>query len=181
MSENRRNIAIGLTVIAGLVMLCGLIVLFAGLPQLFTTGYEIRMHFWQTHDIITGDPIYLRGKRVGLVTDVGFTDDDPRKGVTIVAKVDSDIILPRNVEVKVFTKGLVGKGYLTLIPPPDDGKEVFFGLWKFHSIYPHEILTSFFRKKILKITGGNRTKAADLLGTSRKTLWKKINMYNLDA
>jgi DNA-binding NtrC family response regulator len=63
----------------------------------------------------------------------------------------------------------------------DVGKEVFFELWKFHSIYPHEILTSFFRKKILKITGGNRAKAAYLLGISRKTLWEKINMYNLDA
>ncbi len=35
--------------------------------------------------------------------------------------------------------------------------------------------------KILKITGGNRTRAAELLGISRKTVWEKINMYNLDA
>ncbi len=124
MSENRRNIAIGLTVIAGLTMLCGLIILFAGLPQLFKSGYEVRMHFWETYDIIVGDPIYLRGKRVGLVTEVAFTQGDPRKGVTIVAKVDSDVILPRNIEVRVFTKGLVGKGYLTLTPPAEPGEEV---------------------------------------------------------
>jgi len=35
--------------------------------------------------------------------------------------------------------------------------------------------------KILKITSGNRTRAAELLGISRKTVWEKINMYNLDA
>lgn len=126
MSENKRNIAIGLTVIAGLAMLCGLITLFAGLPQLFRTGYEVHMRFEQTHDIIAGDPVYLRGKRVGLVTKVSFTDGDPRKGVTIVAKVDSDIILPKNVEVKVFTKGLVGKGYLSLIPPAETDEAVGF-------------------------------------------------------
>jgi PAS domain S-box-containing protein len=33
----------------------------------------------------------------------------------------------------------------------------------------------------LKQTGGNRTKAAEMLGTSRVTLWKKINKYSIDA
>ena len=117
MNENKRNIAIGLTVLVGLAMLCGLIVLFAGLPQIFTTGYTVRMHFWQTHDIRPGDPIYLRGKRVGRVTEVGFTHGDARNGVTIVAKVDSGLRLPRGIQARVFTRGLVGKGYLTLIPP----------------------------------------------------------------
>ncbi len=32
----------------------------------------------------------------------------------------------------------------------------------------------------LKQTGGNRTKAAELLGTSRVTLWKKIGKYSID-
>ena len=33
----------------------------------------------------------------------------------------------------------------------------------------------------LRQTGGNRTKAADLLGTSRVTLWKKIGKYNIEV
>lgn len=40
------------------------------------------------------------------------------------------------------------------------------------------------RKRIveaLRQTGGNRTKAAVLLGTSRVTLWKKIGKYSIDA
>lgn len=126
MSENRRNIAIGLTVIVGLAMLGGLILLFAGLPQLFKRGYTVRMYFQQTHDIIAGDAVYLRGKRVGLVADVSFTDGDPRRGVTIVARVDSDILMPRNIEAKVFTKGLIGKGYLSLIPPAETDEDVGF-------------------------------------------------------
>ena len=32
---------------------------------------------------------------------------------------------------------------------------------------------------VLKQTGGNRTKAAELLGTSRVTLWKKIRKYGV--
>jgi transcriptional regulator of acetoin/glycerol metabolism len=32
----------------------------------------------------------------------------------------------------------------------------------------------------LKQTGGNRTRAAELLGTSRVTLWKKIGKYAIE-
>lgn len=34
--------------------------------------------------------------------------------------------------------------------------------------------------RILKITKGNRTKAAQLLGISRKTLWEKIRIYGIE-
>ncbi|MCD4823297.1 MAG: MlaD family protein [Phycisphaerae bacterium] len=132
MTENKRNIAIGLTVIVGLAMLAGLIVAFAGLPQMFQTGYEIRIYFAQTHDIDPGDPVYLCGKRVGMVTDVGFTAGDPRKGITIAAKVDSDIPLPGNIQAKVSSRGLAGKGCLALVPDgaprkdPKTGKPIEF-------------------------------------------------------
>jgi len=35
--------------------------------------------------------------------------------------------------------------------------------------------------KILRMTQGNRSKAAEILGISRKTLWEKINNYNLNV
>jgi transcriptional regulator with PAS, ATPase and Fis domain len=35
--------------------------------------------------------------------------------------------------------------------------------------------------KILKLTRGSKTKAAEILGISRKTLWEKINAYGIDA
>lgn len=34
--------------------------------------------------------------------------------------------------------------------------------------------------QILRLTHGNRSKAAEILGVSRKTLWEKINSYQLD-
>jgi two-component system response regulator AtoC len=35
--------------------------------------------------------------------------------------------------------------------------------------------------KILKTTKGNKTKAAEILGISRKTLWEKIKSYDITA
>jgi two-component system response regulator AtoC len=34
--------------------------------------------------------------------------------------------------------------------------------------------------RIVQLTQGNRSKAAEILGISRKTLWEKINAYRLD-
>lgn len=34
-------------------------------------------------------------------------------------------------------------------------------------------------EKVLKYTNGNRTKAAEILGISRKSLWEKIKAYNM--
>lgn len=34
--------------------------------------------------------------------------------------------------------------------------------------------------KILKSTEGNRTKAAEILCISRKTLWEKLKIYNIE-
>ncbi len=35
-------------------------------------------------------------------------------------------------------------------------------------------------KKILKLTNGNRSRASEILGISRKTLWEKLNLHQLD-
>ncbi|MBU0485686.1 MAG: sigma-54 dependent transcriptional regulator [Proteobacteria bacterium] len=35
-------------------------------------------------------------------------------------------------------------------------------------------------RKILQVTGGNKSKAAEILGVSRKTLWEKISSRNID-
>lgn len=35
-------------------------------------------------------------------------------------------------------------------------------------------------RRILQITKGNRSKASEILGVSRKTLWEKINLHKLD-
>ena len=34
--------------------------------------------------------------------------------------------------------------------------------------------------RVLKIVGGSRTRAADMLGVSRSTLWEKVKRYGIE-
>lgn len=128
MKETKRNILVGITVIVALLMLAGLIVIFAGLPQMFQSGYVIRMRADSTHEVYEGDSVYLAGMRVGRVIDVRFTDPDrPAKGVTLVTRIDEGIRVPARAKAVIFTRGFVGGAYLTLSVSdvPETGADEF--------------------------------------------------------
>ncbi len=119
MKEHVRNVVIGLTVIGALVLMGAMIVIFAGLPQMFQRGYRVRILLDSTHDAHEGDPVHLRGMRVGRVTRVEFTEGDPRKGVTITARINPEVNLPGNTQGYVYTKGFAGGAYIELKPEGD--------------------------------------------------------------
>lgn len=116
MKENTRNVAVGLAVLVALCILAGMILLFAGLPAAFHRGYTLRMTFPATADAREGDPIHLRGMAVGQVTHIGFTDGDPRKGVTLTTRIDRHVRIPANTKAYIYTKGLAGGAYVQLEP-----------------------------------------------------------------
>jgi len=155
MNERTKNIAVGITVIISLAFLGTMILIFAGLPHMLQRGYYVHMLFSATYDIAEDDPVYLIGLRVGTVTKVGFTDpQDPDKGVTITARIDPDVNIPGNTVPVVFTRGLVGKGYLQLTPEgpypldeqgnpfrflPTDGSVVLKGTGRSSGLVPDEV------------------------------------------
>lgn len=113
MSENARNVAVGLTVLGGIVLLAVMILLFTGLPRFLQAGYDVNVRFTQTHGVHEGDAVYLVGIRVGTVTDIDFTEEAaPVKGVTFRLEIDRDVDLPGNVCLYIYTKGLTGAPYL---------------------------------------------------------------------
>jgi phospholipid/cholesterol/gamma-HCH transport system substrate-binding protein len=155
MTDKIRNIAVGLTVIVAMGLLGTLILIFTGIPQLLQTGYIVTMRFNVTYDIADGDDVHLHGIRVGKVIGVDFTDPaDPAKGVTFTARIDRHIRLPANTIAVVFTKGMIGKGYLDLAPegelPVDsktgqplflanDGTAVLEGIHRGDGLFPPEL------------------------------------------
>ena len=120
MKERAQNIAVGLTVIGALLTLAGMVLIFAGLPEVFRGGRVLRMNFRNTHDVHVGDWVHLAGMRIGKVTDITFTNNDPRKGVQFAARIDTDVNIPANVQPRIYTRGFVGGAFLVLVPDGPD-------------------------------------------------------------
>lgn len=116
MTENQRNVAVGLTVIVALGLLAAMIVAFTGLPEVFQGGYTIRFVADSTHDVRKGDSVNLAGIRIGRITSVGFTDDDNRKGITFLARIDGNVRISSNVRCYVYAGGGFKGAYLELKP-----------------------------------------------------------------
>ena len=116
MKTQIRNLAVGTTVIVALILLGAMILLFTGLPTAFRGGHRLKMRFDSTGDAHEGDPVHLAGVRVGSITDISFTDGDPRRGVTFTALIDRGVRIPGNVAAYIYTKGFVGTAYIVLRP-----------------------------------------------------------------
>jgi len=97
MKDRTRNLSVGLTVLAGLVLLGAMILIFRELPGFMRVGYEVNVTFADTGGVTQGADVLLRGKRIGRVAEVAFTDGDPRKGVTVTLVIDRDVNVPGDV------------------------------------------------------------------------------------
>jgi phospholipid/cholesterol/gamma-HCH transport system substrate-binding protein len=116
MSDRARNLAVGFTVIVGFVMLGAMIIAFAGVPQMFQPGYIVYIDCDAANGVSPGDPVHLRGIRVGYVTDVSFTKDQPEEGVTYTAKIRYSTHLPGNVQCWVTTGGQLSRAFVDFWP-----------------------------------------------------------------
>ncbi|MCK4600947.1 MAG: MCE family protein, partial [Phycisphaerae bacterium] len=116
MSERRQNIAVGITVIVALLMICGMILIFAGLPQIFQGGYKLKILLPSTGGAREGDYVHLTGMRVGRITKVEFTNPgDPRDGITLTTRIRDNVLLPGNTNAYI-TQGIMGGAYIELYP-----------------------------------------------------------------
>lgn len=114
MNEQRRNLAVGITVMVGLVLLGAMILRFAGVPELFQRGYVLQIHADGTHEVHEGDPIHLSGMRIGRVTAIEFTGGDPRKGVTFTTRIDQDVNIPGNAACFIYGGSGLKSSYVDL-------------------------------------------------------------------
>ncbi len=116
MKEQTRNVAVGLTVLVALVMFGGMILLFAGLPEILQTGRVLKLKFRDTAGARSGEWIYMSGIQVGKITSVAFAGNDPRQGVIFTCRIDSSIEIPGNIEPTITSRVFGGGTYLELTP-----------------------------------------------------------------
>ncbi|MFP4106256.1 MAG: MlaD family protein [Phycisphaerae bacterium] len=160
MRERHKNFAVGLTIIGALVMLGAMIVIFAGLPELFRSGYNVHIVTDTTYSAKQGDAVHFAGMRVGQVNDVAFRDTSrPQEGVLITVRIDNDIKLPANTRAHFYSRGFMGGTHLELRASgedaetaknlPTDGSATVPALYEGSELVPKE-----FRKAVSEMSEG---------------------------
>ena len=111
MGETRRNIAVGIFMVAGLAVLGLLMILFGEQPDwLGGAEYELVMDFGELRGVSEGMEIRLNGVQVGRVDRLEFTDPErPDRGVQVVGLIKDTYFIPRDAEAVVYP-ALLGVG-----------------------------------------------------------------------
>ncbi len=122
MQERSRNFAVGLTAMAGLAVFAVLLILFGAAPQLFRSGYEIRVYLDQAGGLRAASRVTYNGIDVGDVQSVALAPA-PRHGVVVVAHIDEGVSLPTDVNATVSGPLFGGSPALALSWTPKDGEE----------------------------------------------------------
>ncbi|MDY7011472.1 MAG: MlaD family protein [Planctomycetota bacterium] len=114
MTDRRRNLLVGATVLTAVVILGGMIIKFRELPSFIRPGYELRFTYSDAGSVREGSDVMLAGIRVGRISEITFTEGNARRGVTIIATIDSDIDIPGDVNAYFQRGGLSGGGAIIL-------------------------------------------------------------------
>ena len=78
-----------------------------------SNGYHVTATFNRIDGLLTGDPVYLSGVKIGRVGGMTLTDD---YRALVAFHIDSDVPLPRDTAAAIHTDGLFGSKFVTLDP-----------------------------------------------------------------
>ena len=126
MREATRNIIVGLTAIAGLVVLGYLILAYGDAPGWITPNYPLVIHFKDASGIATGTRVKLNGIDIGFVTEVTLKEPS-YLGVTVNCAIYEEFDIPTSA-VPTSKAGLLGGAAqlnLKTFAPPEGVQETF--------------------------------------------------------
>ena len=117
MTEQKRNIAVGITVLAALCGLGYMLLLFGELPAFARPGYLVRVRFPESGGMSAGGDVRLNGVRIGTIADMKLLSD-PRSGVDVECRIDHEVRIPRDVHVTIGSHGLGAGMHVKLTTSP---------------------------------------------------------------
>ncbi len=97
MQEFRKNVIVGVFVLAAVGCLGVMILLLGKAPQWLSSMYQISIYFPSAGPVQNGDAVLVNGVRVGQVKYIAALPDI-RKGVRIVADIYSQYRIPKDAE-----------------------------------------------------------------------------------
>jgi phospholipid/cholesterol/gamma-HCH transport system substrate-binding protein len=121
MADRALRLRLGLFMGGSLILLAGLVVLFGGAPQAFSTDAKYSVMFPEAPGIGPGIPIRKSGVRIGQVTALEL---DPESGQVRVQIAVDRKYLPRKSEVAAITRGLLsGDTAIDFVPKLDSNNQ----------------------------------------------------------
>lgn len=107
MSNRTRDIIVGLTALAGVVGIAGLMFLFGYIPGFLEPGYIVKVHFAQAGGLNSSSRVILDGVDIGRLTKLQL-QAPPNRGVLMTTQIRSEYNIPKDVKVTVASKILGG-------------------------------------------------------------------------
>lgn len=107
MHNRTRDIFVGLTAIAGVIGVAGLMFLFGYIPKFLEPGYIIHIQFAEAGGLNSSSRVILDGVDVGRLIKLDL-QKPPKRGVIMTAQIRSQYNIPKTVRVTVASKILGG-------------------------------------------------------------------------
>jgi hypothetical protein len=135
MQEFRKNVIVGIFVLAAMLSLGAMILLLGKAPQWLSSMYTINIYFPSAGPVQNGDSVIMNGVRVGQVKLIRALPD-VRKGVQVEAEIYSEYRIPKDVKPLIKEQSVgFGKSAIRIDVGsensdqmlPTDGKGVLHG------------------------------------------------------
>jgi len=137
MTDRKRNLLVGLFVLAGMGCLATLIVLFGESRGLFRQRYIVQARFKQVAGVREGTDVTLAGVWVGSVQKVELAEPTrPAEGTMVFLDIDHRYTIPQG-SIATVVPPIMGQPTINIVPPvaggpplPRDGTGVIGGILK---------------------------------------------------
>lgn len=110
------HIQVGIFISACLLVAMGAIFMLGNEESLFKETYTVRSFFDDVSGLRVGAPVQLAGLKVGMVSDIVYTDVGGTPRVEVIMKVETDYRdrIRSDSEAKLTTQGLLGDKFVFL-------------------------------------------------------------------
>ena len=115
MKHNNLETTVGIFLMAGIAVICALIIFFGEVQDMFKPSYEFTVDFPNASGLLKGSDVYLSGASIGKV----ITDPQPipdTEEVSVKLKVSDNIKVREDAKFVIGSSGLLGDRYVDVQP-----------------------------------------------------------------